>query len=58
MFKSLKGKTMSKDQDKALKITHITKMNKEGRKGVNKPRKGSTKIRHHPSTLKGSSSKN
>lgn len=51
MFKRLKGKLVTKDQDKGLKASLTTKMKKKGRKGVNKHRRNSNKIRHHPSTL-------
>lgn len=51
IFKRLKGKIFTMDHDKALKISHATRMMTGGNNGVHKQRKGSSKIRHHPSTL-------
>lgn len=41
IFKRLKGRNITKQQDKGLKISHSTWMMKEGRMGVNKKRKSS-----------------
>lgn len=43
--------------NKGLKISHTTRMMKEGRKSVSKHKKNSNKIRHHTLTFKRSSSK-
>lgn len=56
VFERLKGRIITKEQDKGLKISHAIKIKKEERKGVKKHERNSNKTRHHPSTFKKSTS--
>lgn len=56
VFKRINEKIITKEQDKAFGISHVTRM-KEERKVINKKRKGSNKFGHYLSSLKRSSSK-
>lgn len=52
VFKRLGGKTITKGQDKGLKVLQARNRKKGGRKVVYKEKNGSYKTRHYPSTLK------
>lgn len=56
VFKWLRKKTITKDQNKGLKISQETRIKEEGRKCVNKQHRGPNKIRHHPPIYNRSSS--